>query len=253
MESDTQSSQSSDLIRRVSRAVSDQMGFPVQITARGETLVLRGEADSESARQEAAATVQSLASGISIINELTVGSRGPSRDAYADRNLPGDQRPPAGTESLEAAEGSDLDPGFEDQPLETNAINVSDESVPDLDVPAEPDPTYFAPTDPVLGTNDQGGPEVVGGFDPTSMTSDMVDRSTLDGQPGDEAIADAVRRELREDAETTGLSLTVEVENGVVRLRGTVADLTDAEDAEEVANRVPGVREVVDETEVPGL
>jgi osmotically-inducible protein OsmY len=104
-----------------------------------------------------------------------------------------------------------------------------------------------------MGTDDQGGPEILGGFEASSTSDvDEVDRSTLDGKPGDEAIADAVRRELREDAETTGLSLTVHVVNGVVRLRGRVADLTDAEDAEEVASRVPGVREVIDETKLIG-
>jgi hypothetical protein len=172
-----------------------------------------------------------------------------SRDFYADHDHRGDLRPPTGSESLTLA-GSDLEPGFEDQPLETNPVNASNESVSALDVPAEPDETYFAPTDPVVGTDIEGGIEVIGGFDATSMDDDTVDRSHIDGQPGDEAIADAVRLQLHEDAETTGLALHVVVENGVVRLRGRVADLTDAEDAEEVASRVPGVREVIDETEI---
>jgi BON domain len=253
MDEKAQTSGQSDIEQRLSRAISQQMGFPVLITRSGENFVLNGEADSDSGRAEAQATLQELVPGVKIFNLLSVNEHRRMPDGYADRDLRGDLRPPAGSESLDAAEGSDLDAGFNDQPLETNAINVADESVPDLDVPAEPDPAYFASTDPVLGTDDQGGPEIVGGFDPTSMTEDTVDRSTIDGQPGDEAIADAVRRELHEDAETTGLPLTVAVEDGVVRLRGRVADLTDAEDAEEVASRVPGVREVIDETEVSAL
>jgi hypothetical protein len=42
----------------------------------------------------------------------------------------------------------------------------------------------------------------------------------LDGRPGDEAIADAVRRELREDATTTSLEAEVLVHAGGVHLRG---------------------------------
>ena len=39
-------------------------------------------------------------------------------------------------------------------------------------------------------------------------------------------------------------------ENATVRLRGTVEDILDVENAEAVAASVPGVREVIDETEV---
>lgn len=49
--------------------------------------------------------------------------------------------------------------------------------------------------------------------------------------------------ELREDAATTDLRVDVLVWDGVVRLRGTVPTLEDADNAEAVAARVPGVRE----------
>jgi osmotically-inducible protein OsmY len=254
MSSDSHAALPSDLIRRASRALSEEMSLPLRITQSGDSLVLTGEADSDAAKAEAEATVQEIFPGVKVVNRLTVNEHlRPPRDAYVDHDRPSDHRRPRGSESLEMAEGHELDYGFDDQPLETNPINVADESVYDLDAPAEPDATYFAPTDPVMGTDDQGGPEILGGFEPSSTSDvDEVDRSTLDWKLGDEAIADAVRRELREDAETTGLSLTVHVVNGVVRLRGRVADLTDAEDAEEVAGRVPGVREVIDETTVVG-
>ena len=73
------------------------------------------------------------------------------------------------------------------------------------------------------------------------------------GRPGDEAIADAIRRELREDALTTDLTIRVTVRDGVAHLRGSVPSLDDAESAEEVAGRVPGVREVIEELDVAGL
>jgi osmotically-inducible protein OsmY len=71
--------------------------------------------------------------------------------------------------------------------------------------------------------------------------------------PGDEAIADAVRRELSEDAATTDLDVDVDVDDGIVRLSGRVPELVDAENAESVAGRVSGVDQVIDDLEVPGL
>jgi hypothetical protein len=104
---------------------------------------------------------------------------------------------------------------------------------------AEP---YFAPTDPVL--NDRGR-EVIGGFEGTSMDEIAVEASTIDEEPGDEALAEAVRRELREDALTSHLHVAVEVKRGVAFIRGDADDLEDADNAAEVASRVSGVQRVV--------
>ena len=46
------------------------------------------------------------------------------------------------------------------------------------------------------------------------------------------------------------MGVQVFVRRGVVHLRGVVADLEDVDNAEDVAARVPGVREIV---EVPAL
>jgi osmotically-inducible protein OsmY len=80
-----------------------------------------------------------------------------------------------------------------------------------------------------------------------------VEASAEDTLPGDEALAEAVRRELKEDAATTSLAVDVFVRRGVVHLRGWVPDMDDVDNAEAVAERVPGVREVVDELEVPTI
>lgn len=100
---------------------------------------------------------------------------------------------------------------------------------------------------------DDGGLEVVGGTSATSMDAIEVDRSASDGRPGEEALEDAIRRELREDAATIELDVRVVVRDGVAHLRGRVADLDDAENAEAVAARVPGVLEVVEEFEVASV
>jgi hypothetical protein len=109
---------------------------------------------------------------------------------------------------------------------------------------------FLAPVDPVLGLDPRGRPVVLGGFGPSSMDSIEVDPSAHGLGLGDEAVADAVRRELREDAATTALAVDVEVWDGVVHLRGVVAGPEDAEAAEAVAARVPSVVEVADHLEL---
>jgi osmotically-inducible protein OsmY len=98
-----------------------------------------------------------------------------------------------------------------------------------------------------------GRDEVIGGFSTSSMDVMPVERLALDGHAGDEALADAIRRELREDAATSDLDVQVDVRNGIVRLTGTVRDLDDVENAEEVASRLPEVLEVREELRVEGM
>jgi hypothetical protein len=129
---------------------------------------------------------------------------------------------------------------FTDQPLTTDATEVVEES--------EGDVTFFPPTDPVVRVGEDGQPEILGGFSPTAEVP-TPERSS-DGQIGDEALADAVRDALALDASTADLKLNVEVVDGVVHLRGTVLSIEDSENAEAVAGAVPGVVEVVDETEI---
>jgi BON domain len=100
---------------------------------------------------------------------------------------------------------------------------------------------YVPPMDPVVGTDARCRIEVPGGFGLSSMDALDVDASAQDPQPGDEVLADAIRRELREDAATASLVIAVNVRDGVASLRGTVDGLEDAEGAEDVASRVPGV------------
>jgi hypothetical protein len=70
---------------------------------------------------------------------------------------------------------------------------------------------------------------------------------------GDEELANAVRRALQQDALTTGTTILVEVEHGVVHLDGRVGYLQDAEAAQAVAARVPGVRHVEDDLDVKSM
>lgn len=135
----------------------------------------------------------------------------------------------------------DIDPGLQTEGTlsfyepEAGADELFDEET------ARP---YFPPTDPVITMAD-GDIEILGGFAPTSMDEQLTDAS-VDGQIGDEALADAVQLRLREDAATTDLPIIVHVRNGIVYLHGRVPDLVDSDNAVEVAFRVHGVDEVID-------
>jgi hypothetical protein len=124
--------------------------------------------------------------------------------------------------------------------------------VDDSSVTEDSEEVYFPPVDPPARagvTNSREG--LVAGFEPDSMESMDVDPSASGG-PGDEALADAIRRELREDSATADLAVHVHVVEGVAYLHGQVADLDDVENAEDVAGRIPGVREVVEKLEIRG-
>lgn len=142
--------------------------------------------------------------------------------------------------------GGSLNPDFTDQPLDTTVANAEDEENPREGV-------VFPPTDPVVSEDNRGGIDVLGGFAPTSLDGDSVPRSALDGDVGDEAIAEAVRCQLLMDASTTDLTVEVAVRRHVVYLRGTVNGPEDAENAGDVASQVPGVEDVVDELRVLSL
>ena len=145
------------------------------------------------------------------------------------------------TEDDEAIEAGD----FTDQQILGNARGAAGPSdIADIDQEySEGDEVYVPPTDPPS----DGADEVIGGFQTTSMDPEPVDRSEVVGGPADEAIREAVLRELRQDAETTALEIDAHVFEGIVTLRGTVDDILDVESAEDIAARVPGVREVREE------
>jgi hypothetical protein len=151
------------------------------------------------------------------------------------------------------ANGGEVDPDFTDRPGLDNPNEAAGADSSGPDDSAESGDVYTAPVDPVITADAHGQTRVLGGFEIDSMDDMPVERSAMDSRPGDEALADAVRRELSEDSATTDLEIVVAVRNGVAHLRGQVADLDDADNAEAVAARVPGVREVVEELEVAGL
>ncbi|MCC7369062.1 MAG: BON domain-containing protein [Chloroflexi bacterium] len=144
---------------------------------------------------------------------------------------------------------AEVDPDFMAQPLFTDPVAAVGDPDDAADPVSDLDETYVPPMDPVITTDTRGDAQILGGF-AGSGSEQIVPRRSSDGQIGDEALVDAVEAALRHDAATTDLSIEVSVVQGVVRLRGTVDDLDDAENAEAVASRVDGVVEVCEELEV---
>jgi hypothetical protein len=159
---------------------------------------------------------------------------------------------PADEAELEEA-GGELDPDFTDQRSlhDSNEASGAGGSGAE-DRASSGDAVYVPPIDPVIKTDAHGRAEILGGFG-TESDADGGPEKSSDGRPGDEALADAVRRRLAEDSATTDLNIVVAVRNGVAHLRGRVADLDDADNAEAVAASVPGIREVVEELEVANV
>lgn len=135
-----------------------------------------------------------------------------------------------------------LEGDFTVQQLNTDAITAVEDAEP-----------YSPPTDPVIDVDDRAQVHVLGGFSPSATDGMDAPPSAEDGRPGDAALEDAVRDELRRDAATTDMVVGVRVREGVAYLSGSAASLDDAENAEAVAARVPGVIEVVEEFTVQGM
>lgn len=219
----------------------------------GGAIVLSGTVETPGQRERAIKTATKLAQGMQVIDSLEV-QRDVAEGIEGTVGVNADElRPSEPAMSPPELLDSDLDAGTNQVPLETDESDVVDPTVYDAQDPVEDDPAYFPPTDPVTDIGQEGETSVLNGWSPTCMDSQEVAASAEGNQPGDEALADAISRELREDAATTALRVEVEVDQGVAHLRGRVPDLADAENAESVASRVPGVRNVVEELDVEAM
>lgn len=236
-------------IADLERTITDTVGVPVTLERDGGRLVVTAFVSHEEMRDAILDLARDAAGALDVEDNIDVTDVLAGETAglvISDQDLQGG---PGGTpgfeeESLEAGD-------FQDQSRDTNLTDGWSASGPtsamDEDLVSEGDAVFVPPTDPV-GTSR----EVIGGLQLSSMDSIEVARSS-DGTLGDEAIADAIRRELREDSATTALEVDVDVYRGIARLRGLVQDLDDAENAEEVAARVPGVIEVREELDVESM
>lgn len=241
------------LSARIARQVAEQVGVEVLVEEHDGVITLTGWAEREELRRAAQEIAARLAPGRRIENEITTPALlPPDVQEFLMGHSSGELA--VSLAAIEAEQGAaDLELYDPDlfSPVPSEDLPLLTEPEPPTDLPlAESDDVYFPPTDPVVGLDIHGRVEVVGGFSPTAMEAVEVEPSSEDPLPGDEALADAIRRELRADALTTALNLEVRVRQGVVYLRGKVPGPEDADYAAEVASRVPGVAEVVDQTVV---
>ena len=213
----------------------------------GDTLVLSGEVDTAESRQAALDVATALATprGLRVDDAIDVLEISPDL-AFGAADESGQARSEFAYADPDANPAARLDPTFELEPDFTNDFGTTDSE----EAVAEAVP-YFPPTDPVVRpSSDPEQLEIVGGFSATSMDEPAAD--TALATPGDDELAQLVLRELREDALTTDLAVRVAAVDGVVFLRGIVRTLEDAESAESVAGRIPGVREVREELSIAG-
>jgi osmotically-inducible protein OsmY len=236
---------------RLERQLAES-GLAVTVEETDGTLLLSGVVDTAEAREAAEEIAASVLPGRPIDNQLEVETVLPTDvDDFV-----GDETRADLPESLAeiTAGGGEIEPDFTDQTLLRDPVEAPGASSSDVDDPASTgDEVYDPPIDPVVTTDARGQTVVLGGFGTEDDAEPVVEPSAEDNQPGDEALADAIRQELREDAATADLVIVVAVRRGVAHLRGQVPGPEDAENAEEVASRVPGVVEVVEELDVASL
>ncbi len=209
----------STLTRRIEAEVARQAGVEAVVEEDQDRLVVTGMTQSEQEKQAALDIVRSLAGDRPVDDNLDVTTVFPNVEGMdlSDEDVGGFR----GVEEQSEAEPS-LEAGdFEDQALLHNELAAPGPTLDEPDIVDEGDKVYIPPTDPVL---DRQG-NIVGGFATTSMDQQPVEASAEDDQPGDEAIADAIRRELREDAATNDLEIRVAVRRGIVLLHGRVPRL----------------------------
>jgi hypothetical protein len=237
-----------DLAKRITVLLGDAR-IPVDVDVRNGVARLTGRVDSMRTRQAAIDLAQTVDGVTAIDDQIDLEVIVPDM-AYEPLDAD-EQFDYADRQSLRD-DISDTDPTFEESPGTTYFQEAIEEAEP-----------YFPPTDPVVRpSTDEEELEVVGGFEGTSM-DELVTDPDLEPSASEEAgelygygpradgdIQQDVTRELREDAYTSTMPLEVEVVNGVVYLRGRLQSIEDAEYAEDVAARVPGVVEVRDLTEV---
>ncbi len=238
------------LSRRVEAQLA-QAGLQVAVDIADGVLVLNGYVDSEESRQAAMDIASQAAPDARIDNQLEVESVLPTDVDAFQGDAPTAEM--AETSASIRASGGDIDPDFTDRPGLNDPLLASGADTSGPDDPGSTGEVYTPPVDPVVRTDAHGAAHVLGGFSIDSAEDSSVEPSAMDDQPGDEALADAIRRELAEDSATSDLEIVVAVRKGVAHLRGQVPDLDDADNAESVAARVPGVREVVEELDVSNV
>jgi osmotically-inducible protein OsmY len=243
-------SKSDQAIQQEIEELFQRARLPLDVDVNDGRAQITGPVDSRNDYQAALDLVKSVEGISGVDDEIEVTTSAPD-SAFDDE---------AAGEGFEYAENPALD---EDAEIEYAGDMMEDvgAGTSDFQEAIEEGEPYFPPTDPVVTpTDDQQKLEVTGGWQDTSM-DELAEDPELDsnedaptapiaGGRDDETIREDILRELQQDALTTDLGIDVEVIRGVAILKGTVTSVDDSLNAEEVARRVPGVRDVSEETTI---
>ena len=227
-------------------AIDQIVDVQTAIEVDGEAIVVTGIIDTAEEREAVMDLLQELEPGARIVDNLALGAVMPQEIG----DLRVSETEATGLQGAEPGlrESESLEPGdFTDQDIlhDQGVASGPSGTHADDDV-AEGDEVYVPPTDPARSPEG----EFLGGFQTTADQPEPVPQSQVVGGSPDGAIEEAVMVELREDSATTALDIEVTSFRGVVTLRGIVDDIEDAENAQAVAARVPGVVSVRDEMQL---
>jgi hypothetical protein len=165
---------------RLAQLLAERAYIDVSLEGQDGVLRVYGTVRSAEARAAVTGLLSDAAPGYRIVNKLLVG----------------DELAPYGSDA-----GLDANPTPPDAnlPITDWAESTDADGLDGADSGAD---SMFAPVDPVLTTDQHGRPVVLGGFSPDAMASLWVEPSAEDQLLGDEAIADVVERELKQDSAT---------------------------------------------------
>ena len=115
--------------------------------------------------------------------------------------------------------------------------------------------TYLPPIDPPVVPGGDDNAEIASGLGMSALDEPYDEDHHDDFITADDEVRARVREALRADSSTTQYAgkIAISARDGVVTLRGEVADLVDSDNLLAVAEYVDGVEEVVDELRVRGL
>jgi len=127
----------------------------------------------------------------------------------------------------------------------------------DPDVATEEGLTYVPPSDPPfhVDADDPDGIEVAAGPAASSALDEPYDPDHVsDALPDELELTARIREALRADAATTGYAdrLVIGTRGSTAVVRGVVDDIEDGDTIAAVIERVDGIDEVVDQTELAG-
>jgi osmotically-inducible protein OsmY len=126
----------------------------------------------------------------------------------------------------------------------------------DPEVAAEEGMTWVPPVDPpVIPADNAEGLEMAAGFGTTGFDGQIDEDHRAEDLTDEDEVSARVREALRADAATSRYADQLAIANasGVVAIRGLVDDIDDTDNVLEVAARVSGVRDVLDELDVRAL